>query len=272
MKCKPLISWPGGKTRHLARLLPYIPTGHRTGYIEPFAGGCALLLAKAPSHLEVVNDINGDLINLYRIAAHHADELCRIIQTFPPASREWISHSRALLALPTGLTDILRAAHFLHLNKTSFSGGGTSLSIVVKPDARAFIGTAALVERIRAFHARFDSVVIEHQPYEKLLATYDHPQNFFFLDPPYSVSSVKNYAGWGESELTDFRDRVLQLRSPWIVTLDASALNRQLWAGHDIDFHTTRNSCGNQRLDPSRAFGEMFIHAPGLRPVRAMAA
>lgn len=64
MKIKPLISWPGGKTRHLKNLLPYVPTGPRSGYIEVFAGGCALLLAKAKSRLEVVNDINGDLINL----------------------------------------------------------------------------------------------------------------------------------------------------------------------------------------------------------------
>lgn len=99
MKCKPLITWPGGKTRHLKRLLPHVPTGRGTGYIEPFAGGCALLLAKEKSSLEVVNDINGDLINLYRVAAAHPDELARILESFPPASREQISCSRPARAM-----------------------------------------------------------------------------------------------------------------------------------------------------------------------------
>ena len=57
------------KSRHLKRLIPHIPP--QAGYIEAFAGGCALLLAKPKSRLEVVNDINGDLINLYRCASNH---------------------------------------------------------------------------------------------------------------------------------------------------------------------------------------------------------
>lgn len=170
------------------------------------------------------------------------------------------------------MTDILRAAHFLHLNKTSFSGSGTSLAVVVKPDNSAFIGKRALIDRIQAFHERFDSVVIENQSYEKILATYDHPRNFMFLDPPYGVSRVKNYDGWAEPEMTEFRDRVVNLSSSWIVTLDDSDLNRELWKGHDIDYHVTRNGSGNQRLDPDRRFGEMIIHSPGLRPARDMAA
>ena len=265
MKIKPLISWPGGKTRHLKRLLPYIPTGVGHGYIEAFAGGCAVLLAKEKSWMEVVNDVNGDLINLYRVAAHHPDELARILSKFPPASREHIAISREILEGRVGSTDVTRAAHFIHLNKTSFGGSGTSLAVVVNPASRAFMGTDALIDRIKAFHARFDTVVIERQSYERILATYDHPRNLFFLDPPYGVSNVKNYAGWGEEDLTEFRDRVVNLKGSWIVTLDDSPLNRELWKGHDIDFHVTRNGSGNQRLDSSRTFGEMFIYSPTLR-------
>lgn len=265
MKVKPLISWPGGKSRHLTRILPYVPTGPGSGFVEAFAGGCAVLLAKQKSTLEVVNDINGDLVNLYRVVANHPEELARVVSTFPPASRDQIAESKQVLARPAGTTDILRAAHFLHLNKTSFAGSGTSLAVAVAPDSKAFMGTEALVARIRAFHARFDSVVIECQSYEKILATYDHPRNFLFLDPPYGGKAINNYSAWGEKELTDFRDRVVRLRGKWIVTLDDSALNRSLWKGHDIDFHMTRSGAGNQRSSPSRKFGEMFIYSPGLR-------
>ena len=56
----------------------------------------------------------------------------------------------------------------------------------------------------------------------------DHPGNFIFLDPPYGVSSVKNYTGWDESDLTTFRDRVVDLKSRWIVTLDDSPNNTDI--------------------------------------------
>lgn len=266
MKVRPLISWPGGKTRHLNRILPYVPTNSDSGYIEAFAGGCALLLAKSKSRLEVVNDINNDLVNLYRVAANHAEELARIVATLPPASRTQIAHSRQLLATKGCLTDIYRAAIFLHLNKTSFSGNGSSLAVVVNPSSKAFIGTASLIDRIHAFQSRFDSVVIENVSYERLLETYDHPKNFIFLDPPYGVSNVRNYDGWNENDLTAFRNRVASLSGKWIVTLDDSALNRQLWVGHDVDFSNTRNMSGNLGQSPDRYFGEMFIYSPGLRP------
>lgn len=260
MRTLPILSWPGGKSRHLKRLLPHIPAG--AGYIEAFAGGCALLLAKPKSRLEVVNDINGDLVNLYRVAANHPDELARKLRELPPASRAQIDHTRQLLQTRGCLTDIQRAALFLHLNKTSFAGSGTSLAVVRNPAGRAFMGTEALIERVRTFQERFNAVVIEQLDYQRLLKNYDHPDNFIFLDPPYGVSNIRNYDGWSDEQLTGFRDRVTTLKSRWIVTLDDSPINRTLWKGHDVDHITTRNGSGNQALSPDRRFGERLAHAP----------
>jgi DNA adenine methylase len=262
MRTLPLLSWPGGKSRHLKRLLPHIPA--QAGYIEAFAGGCALLLAKPKSKLEVVNDINDDLVNLYRCAANHPDELARKFRELP-SSRVQIDHSRQLLKTRGCLTDIQRAAFFLHLNKRSFAGSGTSLAIARNPAGSAFMGTDSIIERIRQFHARFDGVVIEHLDYKRLLKTYDHPDNFIFLDPPYGVSDISNYDGWNEGQLIEFRDRVQALQSRWIVTLDDSPLNRSLWQDHDMDRLQTRNGSGNQAVGPVRHFGELIIYAPGLR-------
>jgi DNA adenine methylase len=141
--------------------------------------------------MEVVNDINGDLINLYRVAANHPDELARKLREMPPASRAQIDHTRQLLQTRGCLTDIQRAALFLHLNKTSFAGSGTSLAVVRNPAGRAFMGTESLIERVQAFHARFATVVIEQLDYVRLLKNYDHPDNFIFLDPPYGVSNIR---------------------------------------------------------------------------------
>ena len=73
---KPLIPWIGGKRKLAPFLLPLFPnhTNH-TCYVEPFCGAAALFFMKEPSEVEVLNDINSDLVNLYRVVKYHLEEL-----------------------------------------------------------------------------------------------------------------------------------------------------------------------------------------------------
>lgn len=261
MITKPLISWPGGKTRMLKHIVPHIPADG--GYIEVFAGGCAVLLAKPASKLEVVNDIHSDIVTLYRVAKHHPDALAAELELMP-ASRQYLVDCIALLKTG-GLTDVQRAAMFLHANKTSFSANGQSFAVAKNPGSAAFIGKAALLDRIAEFSRRMNRVAIENMDYRRLLKTYDHPGNLFFLDPPYLAAEVKNYRGWTELEMGQFQAAVLALAGRWIVTVDDSPPNRRLWEGHDIVYLVSRNLCGNQAIDSGRTFGEMIVYSPGLR-------
>ena len=72
----PIIPWLGGKRRLADRLLPYFPPHHC--YVEPFAGGAAMFfLRPMAADVEVLNDVNGELINLYRVVKHHLEEFVR---------------------------------------------------------------------------------------------------------------------------------------------------------------------------------------------------
>ena len=73
----PLFPWPGGKTRLLPHLLPLITATPHTCYVEAFAGGAAVLFAREPAKVEVLNDVNGELVRLYRVVSHHLDEFVR---------------------------------------------------------------------------------------------------------------------------------------------------------------------------------------------------
>ncbi|WP_049423326.1 DNA adenine methylase, partial [Stenotrophomonas maltophilia] len=76
---KPIISWPGGKRRLLKHLYPHFPT--HDCYVEAFAGGAASLLMRPyPAQMEVLNDINGELVSLYRCVRHHLDEFVRMFR------------------------------------------------------------------------------------------------------------------------------------------------------------------------------------------------
>jgi DNA adenine methylase len=268
MNTKPILSWPGGKSRLLKHIVPHIPAA--AGYIEVFAGGCAVLLAKPPSKLEVVNDINSDLITLYRVAKYHPDALVSELQLMP-GSRQYLADCIGLMK--TGaLTDLQRAAMFLHANKTSFCASGGSYAVAKNPGSSVFSNRDALYDRIGMFARRMSQVSIEHMDYRRLLSTYDHPGNLFFLDPPYLGADVSNYRGWTEIEMGQFQSAVLELSGRWIVTIDDSEFNRRLWSGHDTHFVVSRNGVGNQGKNPGRTFGEMVIYSRGLRDGRALMA
>lgn len=72
----PIVPWLGGKRRLADRLLPYFPP-HQC-YVEPFAGGAAMFfLRPTVADSEVLNDVNGELVNLYRVVKHHLEEFVR---------------------------------------------------------------------------------------------------------------------------------------------------------------------------------------------------
>jgi len=114
---KPIIPWIGGKRRLADQIIPMFP--EHTCYVEPFAGAAALYFIKEPSKVEVINDINGDLVNLYRVLKHHLVEFVNQFK-WALSSRqiyEWekMKHSETL-------TDIQRAARFFYLQKLAFGG------------------------------------------------------------------------------------------------------------------------------------------------------
>ena len=75
----PIVPWMGGKRRLAKHLLPMFP--EHTCYVELFAGGAALFFMRPqPAKVEVLNDLNGQLINLYRVVQHHFDEFVRQFQ------------------------------------------------------------------------------------------------------------------------------------------------------------------------------------------------
>ena len=118
----PVLRWPGGKTRMLKHLLLHVPA--HLCYCEPFADGLVLLMAKPRSPVEIVNDLNGDLVALYRCPQYHLPELLRELSCLV-SSRHILKdflHDR-------GLTDIQRAARFYYRNRISLGGDGWAFGV-----------------------------------------------------------------------------------------------------------------------------------------------
>lgn len=250
-RIRPLLRWPGGKSRLLGKLLPLIQP-HEC-YCEPFMGGMAVFLAKEQSKCEVLNDLNGELVSLFNNIKLHNEALVAEMQ-FVLNSRETLFK---FMAQP-GITEIQRAARWLVRNKISFGGGMTTFG-VSKTGGGAGISRERMLEHVRELNHRLDKTIIENYPYEKILKIYDSKDTFFFIDPPYLEKPTNNYKGFTKEQMAELGKRVKSLKSNWVLTVDDSEFNRELFKGYEMEAVVTASGCVN-RGKSKKTFGELIIH------------
>ena len=251
---QPIIPWPGGKRRLIRHLYPHFPA-HAT-YVEAFAGGAAALLMRPrPAPLEVLNDINADLVCLYRCIRHHLDDFVRMFR-WSLVSRqmfEWAQMER-----PETLTDIQRAARFYYLQKLSFGGKVDGQTFgVVATGVGPRLNLLRIEEELSAVHLRLSNVVIEHLPWHQCIARYDRPDTLFYLDPPYwQTEGYGVEFPWDEYERLAGMLRSLQGKA--VVSINDHPDIRRVFDGFDLvplQLGYTIGGPGGR----DRKFGELII-------------
>lgn len=180
---KPLAPYIGGKSRLAKQIVGKIEKIQHKIYAEPFVGmGGIFLRRKQIPKAEIINDINGELVNLYRIVQRYPEELCRSIDCRLSARQEFERFSKTP---PETLTDIERAARFLYLQTLAFGGKVTGQSFGLSIDRPARFHFVKMQKRIQAVAERLASVTIERQDFETFIMRYDTKDTLFYLDPPY---------------------------------------------------------------------------------------
>lgn len=172
------ISWIGGKKLLRNKILEAFPEqGTFNRYIEVFGGaGWVLFSSEKHAKTEVYNDVNGNLVNLFRCVKYHPEALQKELE-FILMSREQFFAAKEQMELKS-LTDIQRAARFYILIKESFGSGLHSFGVRPK-NMENVVGCILEVSK------RLNVVVIENQDFERILKTYDKKDTLFYLDPPY---------------------------------------------------------------------------------------
>jgi DNA adenine methylase len=157
-------------------------------YLEPFFGGGNVLINKRPSYLETVNDLDGNVVNLFRVIREQPEELARLVE-FTPFSREEFYSSHEKTGVP--LED---ARRFLAQVWQGFSGRTSHLSgwshfrcVVKGGDLAARF--AAVPERILEVAKRLKNVQIECRPAQELIPEYKSKEVLIYADPPYVLGS-----------------------------------------------------------------------------------
>ena len=176
-----LFPWTGSKRRLSKEIIARLPA-HEC-YCEPFAGSAAVFFRKPPSGLEILNDVCGDIVNLFRVIQRHLPEFLRMFDYTIVARQEFY---RLRATPPEVLTDIERAARFYYLQKCSFGGKYASLSFGVETEkARTYLQRDKMRQDLTAACARLEDVRVENLPWQECLARYDRAYTLFFMDPPY---------------------------------------------------------------------------------------
>lgn len=206
-------AWPGGKRALTKTLLSLIPK--HTIYAELFAGSAKLLFAKVPSKAEVLNDLNGDVTNFYRVAKYRAAELAERM------SLDCIHAGRFReLRAAKPECEVDRALRFLYLTRYSFGAKGehfaqgNALSPKCKPLSVIRDVLAATAERLA-------TVRIEQQDFAFILKRYDSAGTFFYLDPPYvDYGANGRYEPLDESRREEMFALLARLKGKFLLSFD----------------------------------------------------
>jgi DNA adenine methylase len=219
----------GGKSRLASQIMARIP--EHTAYVEPFTGGGQVFFHKQPSKIEVLNDLDGELVNFYRVCQSHHEELIRYMH-FMLLSREWFGRLQRMP--PSSLTDIQRAARYLYLQKVAFGGRVRSQSYGYFVTSSNRFNPTKLPKLIEEAHTRIAKAQIECGPYEEVLERYDRPTTFFYLDPPYY--GIKLYRhNLERDDFVTLRDRLREIKGKFLMSLNDTPEVRDIFSCFHIE-------------------------------------
>lgn len=184
---RPLLRYHGGKWRLAPWLISNFPS--HTTYVEPFAGAASVLLKKPRSRGEILNDLEGEVVNLFLVLRSRGERLVRLLE-FTPFSRTEYARAIRPVTDPVERARRLIVRSFMgfgsdsfRANRTSgfrgrFQGSGKTTPAYEwssYPSSLAFA-----IDRLRG-------VVIENLPAVDVIRKYDRPDTFFYCDPPYPI-------------------------------------------------------------------------------------
>ena len=221
------IAWSGGKRLLRKEIVRRFPQEGFQRYIEVFGGAGWVLFEKVPGkELEVFNDIDRNLINLYRCIKYHCGELQRELRYLLISREEFFSSKDQLAA--GGLTDIQRASRYFYLVKASFGADRKTFGTTRRNLRNA-------VDYFMAIQDRLQNVVIENRDFEALIHVYDRDGALFYLDPPYHGTEGYYEGGFNEKDHERLLKTLSGIKGKFILSYNNDAYVRDLYKGFRIE-------------------------------------
>lgn len=220
---KSFIPWVGGKSL-LAKKIAELFPDDIDRYIEVFGGGGSVLFYKEKhAGLEVYNDLNSCLVNLFRCAKYHRTELQREISGYFN-SREMFDDIKARMNM-RGFTDIQRAAMFYVQVKTSYGSDTRTFGCNKKSLSSDYL------EQIEK---RLKRVVIENKDFADLIRVYDRQKALFYCDPPYHKTENYYEAVFTEADHERLKAVLSGIKGRFVLSYNDDEYIRELYKDFEI--------------------------------------
>ena len=253
------IAYFGGKSRLSKRIVPMIPKDH-VCYCEPFCGAAWILFKKQPSQTEVINDIDSELVNFWRILQCHLQPFLEYFK-YAVISRELFNLENR--KDPTTLTDIQRAVRYFYLQRLGFGGKTSGRTFGAGAMRPMNLNLTTIEETLLQVHWRMERVTIEHLDACKCILKYDRKETFFYIDPPYYHVTQDYCRPFEDKDFQCLADALSSIKGRFILSLnDDKDIRTMFKRFHQIRV-STKYSSGNSRTAAdtrSKERSELLIH------------
>jgi DNA adenine methylase len=246
------LAWLGGKSQLADRIVDRMPT--HTTYCEVFAGAAWVLFKKPESKVEIINDINRELVTLYRCVKYHLPELVQQFRWMLVARDEF---DRFMKTPAETLTDIQRSARFFFLAKTSFGAKVCKPTFGIAASGPPRLNLLRIEEDLSEAHLRLARVFIECKPYADVVKRFDRPGTLFYVDPPY-WGNERDYGDglFGREDFARLAELLDGIKGKFILSLNDVPGVRDTFANFKTERVPTRYSINSKA---NQAVGEVLI-------------
>lgn len=245
------IGWVGGKKALRDVIISKFPD-NISRYVEVFGGAGWVMFRKekVPGQMEVFNDVDSNLVNLYRCIKYHPEAFQKELDYILPAREIFEDYKAQMNA--RGLTDIQRAARYFYLIKISFGCKKTSYATRPKRLDR----TLARIEEITE---RLSGVVVENRDFEGLIRLYDGAGTLFYLDPPYhkTESYYDNEKVFDEADHIRLKQCLDNIKGKFVLSYNDDEFIRELYKDYYIE--GVERSCTLSANSSGDKFKELII-------------
>lgn len=244
------IGWIGGKKLLRSEIVKRFP--EKIGrYIEVFGGaGWVLFFKDRHAEVEIYNDVNGDLVNLYRCIKYHCLELQRELN-FIFNSRELFEDYKSQYDA-RGLTDIQRAARFFVLIKTSYGSNGRSFGCVKKD-------VNSMIQYLSKIQERLSNVIIENKDFQNLIKVYDKKDALIYLDPPYFGTEKYYSAQFKLEDHLRLKETLDNVQGKFILSYNDCEHIRELYKDYNIEEISRNHNLVGRYSDKDNVYKELLI-------------
>lgn len=214
-----LLNYPGSKWGMAAQIVSLMPK-HRS-YLEPFFGSGAVLFSKPPSAIETVNDIDGDIVNFFRVLRERPEDLAEAI-SLTPYSRDAFNDAHE----NRGTDDFDRAYRFAIRSKMghgfkTYQKTGFKIDVYARERSYCVGCWNRLPSDILEAARRLKGVQIENQNALDLIRKFNHDNVLIYADPPYLLETrggkIYRYE-MNEQDHLDLLDALKQHKGPVILS------------------------------------------------------